>query len=511
MKVGSKKYDTFTTSSKGGVGLFNGSYYDGENKKGEVITPLTLKAGKYTVEEVKTPDGFLDTNPIEFTIQKDYVSKTDEDPTIEVVIENEHPVGKLVVKKSIQTTESDKSFIDSSKLESISFTLSAKEDVVSAIDGTTIYKANQLVGTYITDKNGNIEITNLPLGHYVLKETQTLDGLVLDEKGYDVVFEQKDTKTKEYVIKKQIKNDTTKVEVSKKSVTGEDELEGAHLVVTDKDGNIVDEWDSTNKPHLIEGLTVNSTYTLTETIAPEKYTKAVSIEFKIDNTGKIQKIEMIDKQVLISKKDQLNQYVMNAKLQIVDENGEVIDEWKTKDTDHMASGLEVGKQYTLKEMDVPDNYRKADDITFVVTDDQKNQIIEMLDLKTATVSITKYDATNKKELPGAKLKVLNKDNEVVDEWTSTNQEHLVNNLVVGDEYTLEEETSPNGYKKAEPIKFTVEDDGKVIQKVAMYDECIPNVNTGVSDHRTLFETLGVLSVGAILIMASFKKKHGKSK
>ena len=138
-------------------------------------------------------------------------------------------------------------------------------------------------------------------------------------------------------------------------------------------------------------------------------------------------------------------------------------------------------------------------------------IIEMLDLKTATVSITKYDATNKKELPGAKLKVLNKDNEVVDEWTSTNQEHLVKNLVVGDEYTLVEETSPNGYKKAESIKFTVEDDGKVIQKVAMYDECIPNVNTGVSDHRTLFEALGVLSVGAILIMTSFKKKHGKSK
>ena len=220
---------------------------------------------------------------------------------------------------------------------------------------------------------------------------------------------------------------------------------------------------------------------------------------------------MIDKQVLISKKDQLNQYVMNAKLQIVDENGEVIDEWKTQDKDHMASGLVVGKQYTLKEVDVPENYRKADDITFVVKDDQKNQVIKMLDLKTATVSITKYDATNKKELPGAKLKVLNKENEVVDEWTSTNQEHLVKNLVVGDEYTLVEETSPNGYKKAEPIKFTVEDDGKVIQKVAMYDECIPNVNTGVSDHRTLFEALGVLSVGAILIMTSFKKKHGKSK
>ena len=107
--------------------------------------------------------------------------------------------------------------------------------------------------------------------------------------------------------------------------------------------------------------------------------------------------------------------------------------------------------------------------------------------------------------------MLNKDNEIVDEWTSTNQEHFVKNLVVGDEYTLVEETSPNGYKKAEPIKFTVEDDGKVIQKVAMYDECIPNVNTGVSDHRTLFEALGVLSVGAILIMTSFKKKHGKSK
>ena len=60
-------------------------------------------------------------------------------------------------------------------------------------------------------------------------------------------------------------------------------------------------------------------------------------------------------------------------------------------------------------------------------------------------------------------------------------------------------------------KLSLLNDCKVIKKVAMYDECIPNVNTGVSDHRTLFEALGVLSVGAILIMTSFKKKHGKSK
>ena len=50
--------------------------------------------------------------------------------------------------------------------------------------------------------------------------------------------------TKEYTETREIENETTLVEISKKAVTGDDELEGAKLTLFDKDGNIVDSWIS---------------------------------------------------------------------------------------------------------------------------------------------------------------------------------------------------------------------------------------------------------------------------
>ena len=87
-----------------------------------------------------------------------------------------------------------------------------------------------------------------------------------------------------------------------------------------------------------------------------------------------------------------------------------------------------------------------------------------------TVEITKSDITTGTELDGASLKVLDKDGNVVDEWTSVKEApHVIKRLVVGETYTLREEFAPYGYLKATDITFTVEDNGDV-QKVEMKDE-----------------------------------------
>ena len=57
-KVGGKKYDTFTTNSDNVV-VVKTEYTNDDDEKGEVFLPLQFFAGKYHLEEVKVPTGFI--------------------------------------------------------------------------------------------------------------------------------------------------------------------------------------------------------------------------------------------------------------------------------------------------------------------------------------------------------------------------------------------------------------------------------------------------------------------
>ena len=100
-----------------------------------------------------------------------------------------------------------------------------------------------------------------------------------------------------------------------------------------------------------------------------------------------------------------------------------------------------------------------------------SQTVTMLDAPTR-VKISKADITTHEEIPGATLRVLDKDGNVVDEWVSEDTPHYMEAmLVAGETYTLEETLVPDGsgYVPANAIQFTVEDNGKV-QHVIMQDD-----------------------------------------
>ena len=105
----------------------------------------------------------------------------------------------------------------------------------------------------------------------------------------------------------------------------------------------------------------------------------------------------------------------------------------------------------------------------VAEDTGEVQKVEMKDDVTK-VQISKTDISGK-ELPGAKLTILDKDGKTVESWTSEEKPHYIEMLPIG-EYTLREETAPDGYLVAEDVKFTVKDTGE-IQKVVMKDEVKP--------------------------------------
>ena len=78
---------------------------------------------------------------------------------------------------------------------------------------------------------------------YVLSETKPADGFVT---ATDVEFTVSEKGEVQHVY---MKDDTVKVEVSKKAITGDDEVVGAKLQIKDMKDNTLEEWISGDKPH----------------------------------------------------------------------------------------------------------------------------------------------------------------------------------------------------------------------------------------------------------------------
>lgn len=460
-KLGRESMDTWTTDDEG-----------------VAYTETKLTAGTYKINEIKVPDGFLQLdNEIEFKVNRsNKTCKYDEDwdAYITVTVENEQPTGTLIIDKSVALRENvDTSLVDVSDLSGIEFNLIAKEDIIDYADGSVIYEKGKIVKVFNLDKNGDYTLPELPMGTYELYESKTLDGLVLDNTKHEIKFEQKDLVTKVYEQKKDITNDTTIFEFSKTDITGNKELLGATLIVTDKDGNVIDEWVSGDKTHIIEGLKVGETYTLEEKITPDGYVKATSIQFEVKNTKEVQKVHMIDKVVEMTKTDIGGEEIEGAELKVIDQDGNIIDSWTSTKEAHKINGLEEGKSYILIEDYAPDGFVVSNQVEFTVSTEKETQKINLVD---KVVEISKVDVAGE-EIEGATLSVTsNKTKNIVDKWVSTNEEHKVNGLIEGQTYTLHEEIAADGYVKATDIEFEVTSD-KDTQVIKMVDKVVEVVKT----------------------------------
>ena len=467
-KIGNTTYTSFTTNADNIV-VPDNSFNSKNDDKATITTPLKLPVGSYEITEIKVPTGFLQLDKsVTFEIKnvKDYDKDKDGDFIKEVVIKNEQPTGTIKLDKTIALREyADISLVDTSDLSGIEFKLSAKENVIDMADGSVIYKKGQEIKKYNLSKDGKLTITNLPMGTYEIEETKTLDGLALNKTKYEVKFEQKDLTTKVYETKLDISNDTTLVEFSKTDITGDKELIGAKLTVLDNENNIIDTWTSTENTHKIEGLTIGKEYTLKEEIAPDGYVVATSIKFTIKDTNEIQKVNMIDKIVEMSKVDIAGKEIEGATIQVLDKDNKIVDEWVSGKEPHKIKNLVEGETYTLHEEIVAETYVKATDIEFTVTTDKETQKVVMID---KLVEITKTDITNGNELEGAELEVTDEDGNLIDKWTSAKEPHKVKGLEECKTYILKETTAPYGYEITEEIKFTVTTD-KETQKIEMKD------------------------------------------
>lgn len=470
--------------------------------KGEQHLIERLTVGEtYTLREEMAPYGYLKAEEITFTLEDtgeiQKVEMKDDVPTGTIIInKNGEFLDKVTALDSVGGWISHLFQYVTGSLKDVTFEVYALEDVKSA-DGESedYYKKDELVATITTDDTGIAKISGLPLGKYYVKEKATVDGFVLDDEAREIDLTYRDQDTAEVTYSADWQNNRQKaeVEVVKKEKDSDRVLEGAVFAlcakedITGTDGKVILKADTvieelaTDKEGKLTfkaDLPIGFAYYIKETSpAPGFATTDETQEFTFAYEGaEKEKVSYAftfedEPTVIEITKTSLTdgKELEGAKLQVTDESGKVVDSWTSGKEAHIIKELVVGQKYTLTETKPADGYVTAESITFTVEDTAKSQKIEMKDDVTK-VEISKTDISGK-ELPGAKLTILDKDGKTVESWTSEEKPHYIEMLPIG-EYTLREESAPDGYLVSEDVKFTVKDTGE-IQKVVMKDEVKP--------------------------------------
>ena len=363
---------------------------------------------EYILTEITAPDGYVKAESIKFTVSKDKKNET-------------------VVMKDKQVKIFKTDLTGTKELKGAH--LEVRDEFNKVVDSWTSTDEPHYVSGLEEGKM------------YTLIEITAPDGYL---KAESIQFTVSTDKKNETIVMKD-----GQITVSKQTMTGKEELEGAKLEVRDDKNNVVDSWTSTHEPHYVSGLEEGKTYTLIETTAPDGYVKAESIQFTVSKEN--QTVVMKDGQVTVSKttitgKEELE----GAKLEVRDEKDNVVDSWTSTHEPHYVSGLEEGKTYTLIETTAPDGYVKAESIQFTVS--KSNQTVVMKD---ASITVNKIDEETEEPVSDAEFSVFDGEGNLIDQWITDGTAHAVSHLEAGKEYTLKETKTPRGYQTVADSTFTV--------------------------------------------------------
>ena len=338
-------------------------------------TPLVidnLPAGTYYLREEKIPIGY---------VSYDYnQTNVDENGFIKLVIDN-GTVASVTVNND--------------KTPKICFAKVDENDNTKILDGANFW-IEDIDGTlyldFVTSSQENtycIDEGNLQDSTYLLYENQAPEGYIKSEQKYKfVVGQDEDFEIEDAITITPVNNVYTIV--NKKGLTKTDMatgncLAGAKLVITDSNNQKVDEWTSTceDGQDIHEVDLPAGSYTLTEISTPTGYATAESIEFTVDENGKINKsLNMQDSplEVCIQKVVKgTNQPLEGVEFEIYTEDGTLYDKITTsKDlTSNCLRYIPVGK-YTLKEIKTPEGYQSlTETMTFEVKDTNETQIVKV--------------------------------------------------------------------------------------------------------------------------------------
>lgn len=288
---------------------------DEDGKASAENLPLGAGEAAYAFVETAPPPGYvLDPTPHSFTLA--YVDANTPVVTAHVSCVNK-PVRVTVRKHVLGSDEA---------VPGTTFELWQSDEANKALaagETLSVPENRTKVATQTTDDTGTLTWERLLPGTYFFHETEPAPGFVRSPDVHALTVNAAGEVAGDGFENAEISldNDVTRVDISKRDITTEEEVPGATLSIRDENGTTLYTWVSGTEPHRIERLRPG-TYTLVEEMAPQAYEQTSSIEFTVEETGEVQPVVLYNEPIEITGEVDKRQEIANPVVDNVTPNGD---------------------------------------------------------------------------------------------------------------------------------------------------------------------------------------------
>ena len=482
----------------------------------------------YVVTETKTPEGYNPIEPFEVEISEENV-------TVSGIYRQD-----TLITSPIQVLKVDASTGKVIPAAGTEFQLlDADRNVVTM---TARYPEYQVYETFVTDGEGRFTFPEkLKYGTYYLREVKAPEGYLLNGEELSFAVEEDKDWEAPLTVRFADENAMGRISIDKLEKGKEESLAGAEFEIRAAEDIVTpDGTVRLKKGELAGTLTTGSERVLSDELFLGKYTVRETKQvpgfalpeetFQVELAYKDQTTPVVEEQLTVYNEPTslvLLKYEKGAEEKTA-LAGVRFKVWLKQD-EAVEEGL-VDPGYTLEEIYVTDEEGRVEipyllpESTYCIQEvealpgyipdgtvrevyvDAKGRIegeavcVMKLENDYTKLRISKVDGGNRQCLPGAELKLErileSGEKELVESWISGEEEKKFDRLQPG-EYVLTEEKAPEGYEKAEPVSFSLQETGEE-QRVEMVDQ--PLVKAPRTGDISYIPWLGTALAGSLAMM-----------
>ena len=413
------------------IGDSNGIYRTDEN--GEILISGLQPGKSVVVTETQAPPGYLiDTQAQTVQIK--------EGRTVSLTFKNQ-PKGELIIQKRDSAT--------GQPLAGAQFRVTTAAGCEVGLDGVIGDSTLTQNGIFTTDSSGEIRITNLAPGAYVLTEIKAPHGYVMDAPSTNVVIgEGVDTQT--VVITNTPKGGLV---INKLDSVTHEPLEGVEFTITEADGTVVDDnggmtssmglyRTDENGQIIIDGLV--GTFIITETKTIEGYTihEETRTQTVVINPNDTQTITVYNDPVggleLIKvNADDTKERIPNTTFEIRRMDDALVGTVTTDRNGRVFLSLENGSYYAV-ETESAEGFHMDDTPHYFEVENGETTTLQVENTPVSAILIHKTDSTTGEGIYGVPFILYDSTNTPVGQYTSDNEGYvLIEGLEAGRYYLRE--------------------------------------------------------------------------
>ena len=413
------------------IGDSNGIYRTDEN--GEILISGLQPGKSVVVTETQAPPGYLiDTQAQTVQIK--------EGRTVSLTFKNQ-PKGELIIQKRDSAT--------GQPLAGAQFRVTTAAGCEVGLDGVIGDSTLTQNGIFTTDSSGEIRITNLAPGAYVLTEIKAPHGYVMDAPSTNVVIgEGVDTQT--VVITNTPKGGLV---INKLDSVTHEPLEGVEFTITEADGTVVDDnggmtssmglyRTDENGQIIIDGLV--GTFIITETKTIEGYTihEETRTQTVVINPNDTQTITVYNDpiggvEIIKVNADDTRERIPNTTFEIRRMDDALVGTVTTDRNGRVFLSLENGSYYAV-EIESAEGFKLDDTPHYFEVKNGETTVLQVENTPVSGILIHKTDSATGEGIYGVPFILYDSTNTPVGQYTSNNEGYvLIEGLEAGRYYLRE--------------------------------------------------------------------------